>query len=75
MRWNDQPRAYWIETISEALYEFSPDIELLDFKDGAAEVNLLKGEYDEDLHIKLQDIVDTKTGGSVAIFFPQVGNS
>lgn len=75
MRWNEKPRAYWIEFIGDALCEFSEDIELLDFKDGAAEVRLIEGKYDEDYHIKLQDFIDSKSGGGVAIFFPQAGNS
>ena len=71
MRWNDKPRAYWIELVGGALYEFSPEIELVDFQDGEAKVKFLKGEYQEDLHIKLQDHIDSKTGGGVAIFFQE----
>lgn len=77
MRWADRTRAQWIISIGSALYDFSSDLELVDFNEGMATIKILNGEYSEDFHVQVQDHIDKKLGlsGEVAIFFQEEGNS
>lgn len=72
MRWQNKTYAQWIRTIAENLSDFSGehqiDLELISFEKGQAKVKLHEGEYEESLHIKLQELMDQKCTGIAIIF-------
>ena len=65
----EQARAQAILIVYEVIKSIEPKIELVKFESGTAYLKLSGGlEYNEDLHIRIQEAIDLKAS-NVSVYF------